>query len=103
MTAEARQWINVCSFKTSHQMSGVVVFKYLVFCWKAGTSHMLLERETAPQGFGASSKPSFGPQLSVSPTQTELYLQLISLGPTFLLWFWFSLWHYIFLAFVLQF
>lgn len=64
-------------------MSGVVVFKYLVFCWKAGTSHMLLERETAPQGSVASSKSSFSPQLSVPPTQTELYLQLISLGPTF--------------------
>lgn len=83
MTAEARQWTDVYSFKPSHQMSGVVVFKYLVFCWKAGISHMLLEKETAPQRPGASSKSSFGRQLSIPPTQTELYLQLISLGPTF--------------------
>lgn len=33
-------------FKSNHQTSGVVVFKYLVFCWKAGTSHMLLERNS---------------------------------------------------------
>lgn len=83
MMAEARQWTDVYSFKPSHQMSGVVVFKYLVFCWKAGISHMLLEKETAPQRPGASSKSSFGRQLSIPPTQTELYLQLISLGPTF--------------------
>lgn len=49
MTAEAKQWTDACSFNCSHQMSGVVVFKYLMFCWKAGTSHMLLEREKAPQ------------------------------------------------------
>lgn len=97
MSVEAKQWTDVCSFKCSHQMSGVAVFKHLVFCWKAGISHMLLERETAPQGSSVSSESSFGPQLSVSPTQTGLYLQLISLGPTyFLLWFWVSLWHYIF-------
>lgn len=83
MTAEARQWTDVGSFKPSHQMSGVVVFKYLVFRWKAGTSYMLLERETVPQGSIANSKSSFSPQLAVPPTQTELYLQLISLRPTF--------------------
>lgn len=93
MTAEARQWTDVCSFKCSHHMSGVVVFKYLVFCWKAGTSHVLLERETAPQGSITSSKSSFGPQLSIPPTQTELYLQLTSLRPTFLcvVWYFFCL------------
>lgn len=32
-------------FKSDHQTSGVV-FKYLVFCWKAGTSHMFLERNS---------------------------------------------------------
>ena len=83
-------------------MSGVVIFKCLVFRWKAGTSHMLLERETTPQGSIVSSKSSFGPQLSVPPTQTEL-CNLLVWGLLCLLWFWFSLWHYIFLAFVLQF
>lgn len=68
-------------FKLNHQMRGVVVFKYLVFCWKAGTSHMLLERETAIQGSGESWKSLYGSCLSVPTTQTEMYLQHICSGP----------------------
>lgn len=63
-------------------MSEVVVFKYLVLCWKAGTSHILLERETATQGSGGSSKSSFGSQLSIPTTQTEMYVQHACLEPT---------------------
>lgn len=83
-------------FKPNHQTSGVLVFKYLVLHWKAGTSHMLLERETAIQESGGNSKSSFGSQLSIPTTQTEVYLQHTCLGPTIFLWFWFSLWNYLF-------
>lgn len=63
-------------------MSRVVVFKYLVLHWKAGTSHMLLERETAVQESGGNSKSSFGPQLSIPTPETEVYLQHTCFRPT---------------------
>jgi len=56
MTAEARQWTDVCSLKYSRQTRGVVVLKYLVFYWKADTSHILFERENVPQVSSTGSK-----------------------------------------------